>query len=53
MYDVCNKKQVQNRLKPAVDAKIPVTNYGMLIAYVHGIFELLCKYIKNSKNNYL
>lgn len=33
------KKQVQNRLKPAVDAKIPVTNYGMLIAYVHGIFE--------------
>ncbi|HNY43901.1 MAG: [FeFe] hydrogenase H-cluster maturation GTPase HydF [Bacteroidales bacterium] len=36
---VLTKKQVQNRLKPAVDAKIPVTNYGMLIAYVHGIFE--------------
>ncbi|MCL2290336.1 MAG: [FeFe] hydrogenase H-cluster maturation GTPase HydF [Bacteroidetes bacterium] len=33
------KKQILNRLKPAVDAGIPVTNYGMLIAYVTGIFE--------------
>ena len=33
------RKQLINRLKPAVDAGIPVTNYGMAIAYMHGIFE--------------
>jgi [FeFe] hydrogenase H-cluster maturation GTPase HydF len=32
-------KQLQNRLKPAVDAGIPVTNYGMAIAWVHGIYQ--------------
>jgi [FeFe] hydrogenase H-cluster maturation GTPase HydF len=32
-------KQIINRLKPAVDAGIPVTNYGMAIAYMHGIFD--------------
>lgn len=36
---VLTKKQVMSRVKPAVDAGIPVTNYGMLIAYVHGIFN--------------
>lgn len=36
---VLTRKQVINRLKPAVDAGIPVTNYGMAIAYVHGIYE--------------
>jgi [FeFe] hydrogenase H-cluster maturation GTPase HydF len=33
------KKQILNRLKPVVDAGIPITNYGMLIAYLTGIFE--------------
>ena len=33
------KKQILNRLKPAIDAGIPITNYGMLIAYLTGIFE--------------
>jgi [FeFe] hydrogenase H-cluster maturation GTPase HydF len=33
------RKQIFNRLKPAVDADIPITNYGMLIAYLNGIFE--------------
>lgn len=33
------RKQLINRLKPAVDAGIPVTNYGMTIAYLHGIYE--------------
>jgi len=36
---VLTKKQVVSRLKPAIDAGIPVTNYGMAIAYSHGIFE--------------
>jgi len=33
------RKQIINRLKPAVDAGIPVTNYGMAIAYMHGIYD--------------
>jgi [FeFe] hydrogenase H-cluster maturation GTPase HydF len=33
------RKQLISRLRPAVDAGIPVTNYGMAIAYVHGIYN--------------
>ena len=33
------KKQLINRLLPAINAGIPVTNYGLTIAYMHGIFE--------------
>ncbi len=33
------RKQILNRLKPFTDAGIPVTNYGMLIAFMHGIYE--------------
>ena len=33
------RKQLHNRLKPALDAGIPVTNYGMAIAWVHGIYH--------------
>jgi len=33
------RRQIINRLKPAVDAGIPVTNYGMAIAWVYGIYE--------------
>lgn len=33
------KKQLKNRLKPAIDAGVPVTNYGMAIAWVNGIFH--------------
>ncbi len=33
------RRQLISRLKPAVDAGIPVTNYGMAIAYVHGIYN--------------
>jgi [FeFe] hydrogenase H-cluster maturation GTPase HydF len=36
---VITRKQLVNRLKPAVDAGIPVTNYGMAIAFVHGIYN--------------
>jgi len=35
---VITRKQLINRLKPAIDAGIPVTNYGMAIAYVQGIY---------------
>ncbi len=36
---VISRKQLINRLKPALDAGIPVTNYGMAIAYVLGIYQ--------------
>ncbi len=36
---VISRKQLINRLKPAIDAGIPVTNYGMAIAYVLGIYN--------------
>lgn len=31
--------QLRNRLRPAIEAGIPVSNYGMVIAYVQGIFK--------------
>ncbi len=35
---VVTHKQLVNKLFPAVDKNIPVTNYGMAIAYMNGIF---------------
>jgi [FeFe] hydrogenase H-cluster maturation GTPase HydF len=33
------RKQLINRLKPFIEAEIPITNYGMALAFLHGIFE--------------
>ena len=33
------RRQLHNRLKPFVDAGIPVTNYGMAIAWIQGIYH--------------
>ena len=41
------RKQLLNRLKPAIDAGIPVTNYGMLLAYVNGIFDRAVEGVRN------
>lgn len=49
-------KQIANRLKPAIDAGVPVTNYGMAISYVHGIYErAVAPFVKSEieKENYL
>ena len=32
------RKQLVNRLKPAIDAWVPVTNYGMAIAWLQGVY---------------
>ena len=32
-------RQLRNRLQPAIEAGIPVRNYGMTLAYLTGIFE--------------
>jgi len=42
-------KQLRNRLQPAIDAGIPVCNYGMTIAYLHGIFtRAIAPFLKGS-----
>lgn len=33
------RKQLQERLRPAIEAGIPVSNYGMILAFVNGIFD--------------
>lgn len=33
------RKQILNRVQSASKSKVPVTNYGMAIAYINGIFE--------------
>lgn len=46
------RKQLVNRLKPAIDAGIPVTNYGMAIAYVQGIYKrAIAPFVKLNDNN--
>lgn len=33
------RKQLFNRIQPAIDANVPVTNYGMAIAYIKGSWQ--------------
>jgi [FeFe] hydrogenase H-cluster maturation GTPase HydF len=50
------RRQLHNRLQPAIKAGIPVTNYGMAIAYVQGIYErAVAPFAKGGKerNSYL
>ncbi len=46
------RKQLHNRLQPAIDAGIPVTNYGMAIAYVQGIYDrAIAPFVKGTENS--
>lgn len=46
------RKQLHNRLLPAIRAGIPVTNYGMAIAYVQGIYKrAIAPFVKESKSS--
>ncbi len=50
------RRQLHNRLQPAVKAGIPVTNYGMAIAYVQGIYKrAIAPFVKGAEadNSYL
>ncbi len=50
------RRQLHNRLSAAIKAGVPVTNYGMAIAYVQGIFNrAVAPFVKNQTNkiNYL
>ncbi|MBU2465864.1 MAG: [FeFe] hydrogenase H-cluster maturation GTPase HydF, partial [Bacteroidetes bacterium] len=44
---VVTRKQLINRLRPAIHANIPVSNYGMTIAWINGIFERVMAPFKN------
>jgi [FeFe] hydrogenase H-cluster maturation GTPase HydF len=46
------RKQLHNRLRSAIKAGVPVTNYGMAIAYVQGIYNrAIAPFVKREKNN--
>jgi len=45
------RKQLHNRLTDAIKAGVPVTNYGMAIAYVQGIYNrAIAPFVKGSDN---
>ena len=43
------RKQVFSRLSDAIDAGVPVTNYGLTIAYINGIFDRAIEPFMNLK----
>jgi [FeFe] hydrogenase H-cluster maturation GTPase HydF len=45
------RKQLTSRMKPFIHAGIPVTNYGMTIAWVNGIFERVTQPFTKLYNN--
>ena len=46
------RKQLHNRLQPAIKAGVPVTNYGMAIAYVQGIYNrAIAPFVKGDKDH--
>ena len=34
-----NRQEMLSRIEKAQKAKVPITNYGMVISYIHGIFD--------------
>ena len=46
------RKQLHNRLQAAIRTGVPVTNYGMAIAYVQGIYKrAIAPFVKSQENN--
>jgi len=45
------RKQLINRLRPAIEAGVAVTNYGMAIAWMHGIYQrAVAPFLKTTGN---
>jgi [FeFe] hydrogenase H-cluster maturation GTPase HydF len=40
---VFNRQEMLSRIEKAQKAKVPITNYGMAISYIHGIFDRAMK----------
>jgi len=34
-----NRKEILNRIKICKEQKVPITNYGVLLAYLNGILD--------------
>ena len=47
------RRQLLNRIQPAIDANIPVTNYGMTIAYIKGSWKRSIELFLEEKDNSL
>jgi hypothetical protein len=46
------RRQLHNRLHLAIIAGVPVTNYGMAIAYVQGVYQrAVAPFTKGTKDN--
>ena len=43
------RKQLLNRIQTSINANVPVTNYGMAIAYVNGVWKRSVELFENSK----
>lgn len=50
---VITRRQLINRVKPAVDAGVPVTNYGMTIAWVQGIYQRAVSAFTGQKEEFI
>jgi len=51
---VITSKQLKNRLLPAIRAGIPITNYGMAIAYLQGVYNRAIEpFVKQQKDKTL
>jgi len=44
---VATPKQLASRLAPAIEAGVPVSNYGLSLAYLNGIFDRSIRIFKN------
>jgi len=47
------RRQLINRIRPAIQAGVPVTNYGLAIAYVQGIYERAIAPFTSNKSSQL
>jgi len=46
------RRQLHNRLNAAIKAGVPITNYGMAIAYVQGIYNrAVAPFVKGEKDS--
>ena len=46
---VITRQQLASRLQPALDAGVPVSNYGLTLAYMNGIFHRAMEIFHNRK----
>lgn len=45
------RKQIINRIKPFINAHIPVTNYGMALAFTNGYLDRVTSIFRNTHSN--